>query len=320
MSTTTTGEKKEKEEKDGVDHRGMECTVRNGAYESTQAPPPQPPSATTVPVPTSLMDTLVAAEKLAQSTQSRSMDGGGGLGSQEEAIKKSLSSSSTGDVSLSSMLASLSQLSIGGGGNQDLNLHPHAVNPMLTAVPGFCWSGVQPDDHVALFNQSPYQNYPMLGGATNSGGISIDQLHQQQQQQASTSQWSSPATALGYPAPQPPLPPGGPSRTYPGWGSTSQLTLSVLAARNGMGTRGSVSQGRSMSVQNVNVTPDPQQSVRGGGGPGGYSSSGISLAPLLAKQCSDRLVQESNRIERAGEASRISLVGGLNQVCLPQSN
>lgn len=270
----------------------MECTVRNGAFESQQAP------SSTIPVPTSLMDNLVAAEKLAQSTQSRSMDGGL---SQEETTKKT--SSSACDVSLTSMLASLSQLSM--GGNQEMNL-PTAINPMLTAVPGFCWSGVQPtDEHVALFNQSAYQNFPMLGAT--SSGITLDHLHQQ----PSTSQWSSPA-ALGYTA-QPLPPPGGASRTYPGWGSTSQLTLSVLA-RNGLGTRGNVSQGRSMSVQNVNLTTDPQ-SVRAPG-----YSSGISLAPLLAKQCSDRLVQESNRIDRAGEASRISLVGGLNQVCQRQSN
>lgn len=263
----------------------MECTVRNGPFESPHAP------SSTVTVSTSLMDNLVAAEKLTQSTQSRSMDGGL---SQEETTKKT--SSSASDVSLTSMLASLSQLSM--GGNQELNLPP-AINPMLATVPGFCWSGVQPDEHIALFNQSAYQNFPMLGAT--SSGINLDQLHQQ----PSTSQWSSPA-ALGYTA-QPLPPPGGSSRTYPGWGSTSQLTLSVLA-RNGLGTRGNVSQGRSMSVQNVNLTSDPQ-SVRAPG-----FSSGISLAPLLAKQCSDRLVQESNRIDRAGEASRISLVGGLNQV------
>lgn len=275
--------------------RGMECTVRNGSFESPQAAPPA-----AVPSPsTSLMDNLVAAEKLAQSTQSRSMDGGGVLLPQDDKTKKTSSSSSACDVSLTSMLASLSQLSM--GGNQELNL-PLSVNPMLTAVPGFCWSGsVQPDDHVAQFNQSAYQNFPMIGAT--SSGISLDQLHQQ----PSTSQWTSQA-ALGYTAQ--PLPPGGSSRTYPGWGSTSQLTLSVLA-RNGLGTRGSVNQGRSMSVQNVNVTNDPQ-SVRA---PQGYSSSGISLAPLLAKQCSDRMAQESNRLERVGEASRISLIGGLSQVC-----
>lgn len=193
------------------------------------------------------------------------------------------------DVSIASVLASLSQLSLT---NQELNL---TANSML-AVPGFCWPNVHPDDHITSFNQSAYQNFSLLGNSGVASSLGLEQLQQP------ASQWSASA-ALGYT-----LPPGGNPRVYPGWGSASQLTLSMLG-RNGFGTRGSVNHGRSMSVQNVNLNLEPQS-----GRATGYTS-GISLAPLLSKHGSDRLIPEGNRNDRVVETTRIPLAVGLNQVC-----
>lgn len=246
--------------------------MRNGtAYETTQQ------ASVVVPNQASHVDSLAEKFTPSRPLEDISVDG--------DTNKKS----SGNDVNIASVLASLSQLSIT---NQELNL---SANSML-AVPGFCWPNLHPDDHITSFNQSAYQNFSLLGNSGVASSLGLEQLQQP------ASQWSASA-ALGYT-----LPPGGNPRVYPGWGSASQLTLSMLG-RNGFGTRGSVNHGRSMSVQNVNLSLEPQS-----GRATGYTS-GISLTPLLSKQCSDRLIPEGNRNDRVMETTRIPLAVGLNQVC-----